>query len=111
VTQNLLEEQLSDGREWLLDTEIIGLADIAAHFHLTWGRAFRTLKDVLDPQAFPKTFAVSSVSPCQLIRRLTLLSVARSSFCIPGEPAEEWYCIIPEDFWRRSSQGYLFIVS
>ena len=56
--QSLLEEQLSDGREWLLDTESLGLVDIAAHFHLNWARAFRNLKEVLDAKSYPKTFAV-----------------------------------------------------
>lgn len=53
----LIEEQLSDDRQWLMDTETVGLADISAHFLLSWGRGFKNLKEIFDPQTFPKTVA------------------------------------------------------
>ncbi|GBE80047.1 hypothetical protein SCP_0212490 [Sparassis crispa] len=55
----LVEEQLADGREWLLDTEAPGLADISFHFVFEWlqGPQFRALHDLLDAQKFPKSLA------------------------------------------------------
>jgi len=52
---NLLEEQLSDGREWLLDTEAPGLADISAHIFFGWIAVFRNLRDLFDPKTVPHT--------------------------------------------------------
>jgi hypothetical protein len=54
----LLEEQLSDGREWLLDTEIPGFVDISAHTVFGWVAVFKLLKDLFDPKAVPHTAAV-----------------------------------------------------
>jgi hypothetical protein len=34
--KNLLEEQLFDGREWLFDTKLLGLADIYVYLIYTW---------------------------------------------------------------------------
>ena len=42
-----------------MDTESVGLVDISAHFLLQWGRGFESLKEIFDPQTFPKTIAVS----------------------------------------------------
>ncbi|KAJ3559212.1 hypothetical protein NM688_g478 [Phlebia brevispora] len=53
----LLEEQLSDDREWLLDTEQPGLADISVNFFFAWLRAFRTVREIYDPKVYPKTIA------------------------------------------------------
>ncbi|KDQ64297.1 hypothetical protein JAAARDRAFT_144871 [Jaapia argillacea MUCL 33604] len=53
----LLEEQLSDGREWLFDTESPGLGDLSAHFVYSWIQYFRALKGVLDPDHFPASIA------------------------------------------------------
>lgn len=53
----LLEEQLADGREWLFDTESPSLADVSLHFIYLWGMYFRGLKDLYDPQTFPKSIA------------------------------------------------------
>lgn len=36
----LVEQQLSDGRQWLFDTETPGLADLAVFFVLDWVRGF-----------------------------------------------------------------------
>ena len=58
VYQSLLEEQLSDGREWLLDTEIPGLADISAHMSFSWISFFKSLKDLFDPKVVPYTVKV-----------------------------------------------------
>jgi len=54
---SLLEEQLSDGREWLLDTEIPGLADISAHATFGWIAIFKNLRDLFDPETVPYTAA------------------------------------------------------
>ncbi|KIP07677.1 hypothetical protein PHLGIDRAFT_29881 [Phlebiopsis gigantea 11061_1 CR5-6] len=54
---NLLEEQLSDGRQWLLDTESIGLADISVQFLLNWALGFKNLKELFDEQTFGFTLA------------------------------------------------------
>jgi len=53
-----LEEQLSDGREWLLDTEVPGLADISAHTIFGWIVIFKNLRDLFDPKMAPYTIAV-----------------------------------------------------
>ncbi|KAI0082451.1 hypothetical protein K474DRAFT_516878 [Panus rudis PR-1116 ss-1] len=53
----LLEEQLSDGRTWLLDTKEPSLADISAHFVFSWIRYFRVLKDLFVGDTFAKTVA------------------------------------------------------
>jgi len=55
-----LEEQLSDGREWLLDTEIPGLADISAYMTFGWISFFKGLRDLFDPKGAPYTVAVRS---------------------------------------------------
>ena len=58
----MLEEQLSDGREWLMDTESPGLADLSVHYVWEWMLQFRPLrhmKDLFDPTVFPATVAVS----------------------------------------------------
>ncbi|KAI0766701.1 hypothetical protein BD413DRAFT_150463 [Trametes elegans] len=53
----LLEEQLADGREWLLDTEAPGLADISVHFCWAWMQQFRSLRDLFDRARFPASIA------------------------------------------------------
>ena len=55
-----MEEQLSDGREWLLDTEIPGLADISAHIIFGWIAVFKHLRDLFDLETVPHTVAVRS---------------------------------------------------
>ncbi|KAJ7744477.1 hypothetical protein DFH07DRAFT_834450 [Mycena maculata] len=51
-----IEEQLSDGREWLFDTEHPSLADISVHFVCAWIKSRRLLgvDSLLDPNTFPK---------------------------------------------------------
>lgn len=58
MNQSLLEEQLSDGRKWLLDTETPGLADISAHILFGWVSVFKILKDLFDPKVVPHTVEV-----------------------------------------------------
>jgi hypothetical protein len=53
-----LEEQLSDGREWLLDTDAPGLADISSHVIFGWISVFKNLRDLFDPKMVPHTVAV-----------------------------------------------------
>ncbi|RDB22647.1 hypothetical protein Hypma_010238 [Hypsizygus marmoreus] len=52
---SLLEEQLSDGREWLFDTDIPSLADISVHFIFDWIKGFRPAKPLFDAQKFPNS--------------------------------------------------------
>ncbi|KAI0346770.1 hypothetical protein BDW22DRAFT_1404543 [Trametopsis cervina] len=52
---SLIEEQLSDGREWLLDTVQPGLVDIDIHFVHDWLRTFRSVRELYDPAEVPKT--------------------------------------------------------
>ncbi|KAK7035798.1 glutathione s-transferase [Favolaschia claudopus] len=51
----LIEEQLSDGREWLFDTELPSLADISVHFVYTWLKGFRGVESLFDARTFPKS--------------------------------------------------------
>jgi len=53
----LLEEQLSDGREWLFDTDKAGYGDLSVHFFWSWVVQFRGMKEVLSPNKFPKSNA------------------------------------------------------
>lgn len=53
----LFEEQLSDGRDWFLDSSTPGYTDISLHFVLTWMRSFRVTRPVFDPTQFPCTVA------------------------------------------------------
>lgn len=55
----LLEDQLADGREWLMDTEGPSLADISVHFVYQWlqSKLFRTMTDLFDIQKFPSSIA------------------------------------------------------
>ncbi|KJA30040.1 hypothetical protein HYPSUDRAFT_32093 [Hypholoma sublateritium FD-334 SS-4] len=49
----LIEEQLSDGRDWLFDTELPGLADISVHFILAWARGFPGTEALFDKSKNP----------------------------------------------------------
>ncbi|OSC98982.1 hypothetical protein PYCCODRAFT_1438790 [Trametes coccinea BRFM310] len=53
----LLEEQLADGREWLMDTETPSLADITVQFSWAWMQRFRSLRDLFDRAKFPASVA------------------------------------------------------
>ncbi|KAG5637784.1 hypothetical protein H0H81_003285, partial [Sphagnurus paluster] len=52
---SLFEEQLQDGREWLLNTVSPSLADISFHFVLNWAKSFSPGKRLLDAGKFPYT--------------------------------------------------------
>ncbi|CDO71392.1 hypothetical protein BN946_scf184908.g150 [Trametes cinnabarina] len=59
----LLEEQLADGRKWLMDTETPSLADITVQFSWAWMQRFRSLRDLFDGAKFPASIAwISRVS-------------------------------------------------
>ena len=60
LEQTLLEEQLSDGREWLFDTETPSLADAATHMVYNWALRFKKTRDVGDPAKFPNSLAVGA---------------------------------------------------
>ncbi|KAJ7512478.1 hypothetical protein B0H11DRAFT_2214273 [Mycena galericulata] len=51
----LIEEQLSDGREWLFDTELPSLADISVHFVYVWIKNFNGVDSLFDAGTFPKS--------------------------------------------------------
>ncbi|KIL57905.1 hypothetical protein M378DRAFT_87284, partial [Amanita muscaria Koide BX008] len=53
----LLEQQMSDGREWLLNTEEPGLVDISYHFIISWVRPFPAAKGLNLTERFPKITA------------------------------------------------------
>ncbi|KAG6829802.1 hypothetical protein H0H87_010143 [Tephrocybe sp. NHM501043] len=57
----LLEEQLSDGREWLFDSELPSLADVTIHFILTClhSRTAPPAKALLNALDFPNIFSAS----------------------------------------------------
>lgn len=64
VRQDLIEEHLSDGRDWLMDTETPSLADMSVHYVWEWMlefRALRYMKDLFDPAVIPATTAVCSL--------------------------------------------------
>jgi len=52
---SLLEEQLSDGREWLFDTVVPSLADISAYAIFGWIAVFKLLRDLFSPKTSPRT--------------------------------------------------------
>jgi hypothetical protein len=58
IFKALLEEQLSDGREWLFDTELPSLADISVYFIYSWIQLFWK-KGLFDTQKFPKSLEVN----------------------------------------------------
>ncbi|KAJ7720803.1 hypothetical protein B0H16DRAFT_1896741 [Mycena metata] len=51
----LIEEQLSDGRTWLFDTETPSLADVGVHFVLAWLRPFPGAQSLFDAETFPNS--------------------------------------------------------
>ncbi|KAJ7283692.1 hypothetical protein C8J57DRAFT_1293289 [Mycena rebaudengoi] len=48
-----VEEQLSDGREWLFDTELPSFGDVSAHFVFNWIKTFRGVESLFDVETFP----------------------------------------------------------
>ena len=55
----MLEEQLSDGREWVFDTVAPGYCDLSLYFVYGWVINFKGMKDALSTEKFPKSRAVS----------------------------------------------------
>ncbi|KAF7345668.1 Glutathione s-transferase [Mycena venus] len=52
---SLVEEQLSDGREWLFDTELPSLADVSVHFVFAWIKRNPAAESLFDVSTFPKS--------------------------------------------------------
>ncbi|KAJ6515925.1 hypothetical protein C8R45DRAFT_1087065 [Mycena sanguinolenta] len=52
---SLLEEQLSDGRDWLFDTQSPSFADISVHFLLVWIKRLPGSETLLDANTIPKS--------------------------------------------------------
>ncbi|KAI0830217.1 hypothetical protein BC628DRAFT_1356943 [Trametes gibbosa] len=90
----LLEEQLADGREWLLDTETPSLADISVHFPWAWMQQFRWLRDLFDRAKFPASIAwiartseyISKAGPQKLV--LDKISGAQAADIITSSTLE-----------------------
>ncbi|KZT13057.1 uncharacterized protein LAESUDRAFT_733605 [Laetiporus sulphureus 93-53] len=53
----LLEQQLTDEREWVMDTESPSLADVSVHFLIIWMQNMKTLDDLFDKNTLPNTLA------------------------------------------------------
>ncbi|KAJ7047401.1 hypothetical protein C8F04DRAFT_5818 [Mycena alexandri] len=51
---SLVEEQLSDGREWLFDTELPSLADASVHFMFSWIKGLPDTEALFDVSKFPQ---------------------------------------------------------
>ncbi|KAG7096997.1 hypothetical protein E1B28_004392 [Marasmius oreades] len=51
----LIEEQLKDGREWLFDTELPSLADVAVHFVFDWLRSFPNAGPLFNETKYPNS--------------------------------------------------------
>jgi hypothetical protein len=58
VVQSVLEQQLADGREWLMDTRAPGLADLGTEFVVSWLSGFSAAKKAQIPERFPHVAAV-----------------------------------------------------
>ncbi|KAJ7129725.1 hypothetical protein C8R44DRAFT_777504 [Mycena epipterygia] len=52
---SLIEEQLSDGREWLFEMEFPSLADVSVHFVYTWIKGFPDAESLFDANTIPKS--------------------------------------------------------
>ncbi|KAF8812403.1 hypothetical protein BYT27DRAFT_7239890 [Phlegmacium glaucopus] len=52
---SLVEEQLSDSRDWLFDSELPSLADISVHFVLAWAKSFDRKGSLFDIKRIPNT--------------------------------------------------------
>lgn len=57
--QSLVEEQLSDSREWLFDSALPSLADISVHFVLAWAKSLDRKDSLFDVKRIPNTLQVS----------------------------------------------------
>lgn len=57
--QDLLEEQLCDGGEWLFNTEQPGLADITFYSIFSWVQSLIAADDLIPPDVFPFVTSVS----------------------------------------------------
>jgi len=74
--QLLIEEQLSDSRDWLFDTEGPSLADITVHFILSWAKSLPAGQSILDEQRHPKTLLVGDAITDSCYHLLNLASFA-----------------------------------
>ncbi|KAJ6552763.1 hypothetical protein B0H19DRAFT_995226 [Mycena capillaripes] len=52
---SLIEEQLSDGREWIFDTEHPSLADVSLHSILAYLKCIPAAESLFDPTTCPKS--------------------------------------------------------
>ncbi|KAJ7904484.1 hypothetical protein B0H14DRAFT_2327820 [Mycena olivaceomarginata] len=51
----LLEEQLSDGREWLFETQLPSFADLSVHFMFAWIKRLPNTASLFDASTVPKS--------------------------------------------------------
>ncbi|RXW25296.1 hypothetical protein EST38_g587 [Candolleomyces aberdarensis] len=97
----LIEEQLCDGRAWLLDTERPGLADISVHFTLAWIKAFKPSKPLFDEAKFPNVLKwVDRLSSLLKAKRQEQGVPANVTGAVAGET------IVSSDFEPYSIVGF-----
>ncbi|KAG6873303.1 hypothetical protein C0995_000456 [Termitomyces sp. Mi166 len=83
----LLEEQLSDDREWLFDSELPSLADITVHFILTWVKKWLTrISDHLRKRQAGQA-AVQAITGDHAAR--TIVSAAHEPYDVVGFDGQE----------------------
>ncbi|KAH9483070.1 hypothetical protein JR316_0005170 [Psilocybe cubensis] len=51
----LIEQQLSDSRQWLFNTVTPSLADVSVHFIFNWARSFKGTEQLFDASRIPLT--------------------------------------------------------
>ncbi|EJD40217.1 hypothetical protein AURDEDRAFT_187138 [Auricularia subglabra TFB-10046 SS5] len=70
-----IEEQLSDGRQWLFDTAAPGYADVAAHTVFSWMRGFKSVREVFAKGVFPRAVTWLDALDAVISQRRKALSV------------------------------------
>ena len=85
LSQALLEEQLSDDREWAFDTTTVVYGDLTLYAVYGWIIRFRGMPEVLSADKFPKANAVSSYYCIVVLRLLNDIS-----FFISNSGYREW---------------------
>lgn len=58
LEQSLIEDQLSDSREWLFDTEGPSLADISVHFIFAWVKSLPAGRAIFNEKLYPNLLLV-----------------------------------------------------
>ena len=86
----MVEEQLSDSREWLFDTELPSLADVSVHFVFAWGRSIKGTDSLFDAKRVPRTIQVrESVKRQPILLILTTQWIDRLNEFIKEQQASQ----------------------